>query len=77
MGWLDLNASQIKSIEDDKVIFKNGLMTYILSFDEYQPGLYKTRFLAKLFDIIPYYSYRGIIGQTDKSKLLDVFVNCN
>lgn len=77
MGWVNLNSSDIEIIKNDKVMFKSGLFTYIITFTNYEVGLEKTHFVAKLFNLIPFYSYKGVIGVTNKSKLLNVFAKCS
>ena len=69
MNWLYLDDVMFQSIKENRIQFSKGIFTYIISFTEYVPGIYKTHFTAKLFHWLPYYRYRGEIGSKNKSDL--------
>lgn len=53
MELLNLDKAKFISITGDRVEFRIGIISYVLTFSDYQPSIEKTRFTAKLFHSIP------------------------
>ncbi len=62
---------------EDEVSFKKGWFTYFFTFKEFTPGLYKIKYMSRLFGKIPFFRFSGEIGDTYKTRLVNEILSCN